>query len=135
MPSEHAPVSGAEFPRARLHELIDEAGVARARRERVQGWLLGIGLAILVLGLPSERLWGDMALVRMTAGSGETSTGVLFPLAKLLSEVDGVSAERACFLLAALAYGLLVPATLRLLRTVGFEHGVALPAAAAGSQS
>jgi len=72
-----------------------------------------------------------MALVRMTSGSGEISTGILFPLAKLLTRVEGVGAEQACFLIAALAYGLLVPATLRLLRTIGFEHGLSLGATAA----
>jgi hypothetical protein len=122
-PTEPDPASAAPFPRERLTELLGDAEAARRRRERLQGWLVGIGLAIGVLGLPSERLWGDMALVRMTAGNGQASTGIVFPLASLLTRGLGLGPEQACFLLSALAYGLLVPAGLRLMRVIGFDHG------------
>lgn len=129
-PTDPDPTASAPFPREHLTDLLSEAEAARLRRERLQGWLIGIGLAVLALGLPSERLWGDMRLVRMTAGSGEISSGILFPLAALLTRIEGIGPEQACFLLAALAYGLIFPATLRLLRGIGFEHGIAMSATA-----
>lgn len=125
---DHDPVHAAPFVPEQLHELLGDAEAARARRQRAQAWLIGIGLAILALGLPSERLWGDMALVRMTAGNGETSTGILFPLAALLTRLAGTGAEQTCFLLSALAYGLLVPALRRLLVVIGFDHSIAMAA-------
>lgn len=127
----HDPIGDSSFERERLHELIDEADLARRRRDRGVAWLLGLGLAAVLLGLPSGRLWGDMELVGRTGGSGEVSVGLLFPLAKLLTSQFGIGAEQAVFLLAAISYGLLVPATLGLLRTVGFDRWVALGSATA----
>ena len=117
--------SADPFPREQLTELLGRAERVRARRRRVQIWLFGAGLATLALGLPTERLWGDMELVRLTAGNGQRSYGLLFPLAVALKSMLGMSAEQACFLLSALCYGLCLPALVSLLRTVGFEHGLA----------
>lgn len=113
------------FPREQLTQLLGKAELARARRRRIQIWIFGAGLATLALGLPTERLWGDMELVRLTAGNGQRSYGLLFPLAVALKNILGVTAEQACFLLSALCYGLCLPALVSLLRTVGFEHSLA----------
>lgn len=119
----------APTPRERMAELIGEAGAARARRERLQGWVIGAGIALVALGLPGERLWGDMELARQTAGNGERSAGIVFPLAVLVRHGLGVDAELACRLLAAVSYGLCVPALVGLLRSIGFDHLLALLAA------
>lgn len=113
------------FPRHELAELVGQAEQARGRRRQIQIWLFGLGLATLALGLPGERLWGNMELVQLTAGNGERSYGLLFPLAVGIKSILGVTAEQACFLLSALCYGLCLPALVSLLRTIGFDHGLA----------
>lgn len=123
------PLASDPFPRERLTALLGEAEAARERRHRAQVWTLGIGLAILALGLPSERLWGEMDLVRMTAGNGERSTGIVFPTAVGLRTLTGTSAEQVCFLIAALCYGLCLPAITSLLRTIGIAPGLSLVSA------
>ena len=120
------PLSAAPFAREELHELFDGATARLDRRRRRQVWLLGLGLAALALGLPSERLWGPMDLVRRVAGNGEGSTGILLPLGMLLDRLSGLGPERVCFLFSALAYGLLVPSLANLLRTIGFEPRLSL---------
>ena len=120
------PVHGAPLPREELARRIGAAERRRARREAWQPWVLGAGLAALALGAPSERLWGAMDLARQTAGSGERTAGIVFPLAAALRHLVGLAPERACYLLAAVAYGLCVPSLARLLRGIGFAHGPTL---------
>lgn len=123
------PVTAEPLSRERLTALLGEAEAARERRGRWQGWLLGAGLAILALGLPQERLWGGMDLARQVAGNGERTAGLVFPLAVALRSLFGLGAEQACFLLAAVTYGLCVPALMGMMRSIGFLHGPSLAAA------
>lgn len=121
------PVTSTPLSRERLTELLGEAEAARVRRSRWQTWAFGVGLTALALGMPLERLWGPMELGQQVAGNGERTAGLVFPAAYALKEAFGLGAEEACFLLAAVCYGLCVPALMGMLRGIGFHHG---PAAA-----
>jgi hypothetical protein len=118
---EHA---GELFPREQTTELVGQAEERRARRERLEPWAIGAGLAALALGLPSERLWGNVWSVPEHA-LGHAGLGALVRWA---AEKLALSAERGWFLVSAFAFGLSVPALTRLLERMGFEHRVALGA-------
>ena len=123
------PIEDQSYPREELAALVGRAQRTARLRSRLQVWTLALGLALLVLGLSSERLWGAMELPSMVAGKGGgLSYGLVFPLAVSLRGF-GVGAEQACFLLSALAYGLCLPALVALLGSIGFRRGVALWAA------
>jgi len=123
------PAGAQPFERERLTELLRGAEVTRRRRRRLQVALIGAALGILALGLPSERLWGDMGLVRLAVRDGDRSYGLLFPLAIAVQKLTGLRAEQAYFLIGAVAYGLLFPTTMRLLRRIGFKRGASLAGA------
>ena len=125
------PIENQSYPREELVELVNRAQRAARLRGHLQVWALGLGLALLALGLSSERLWGSMELPRMVAGSGGgLSYGLVFPLATGLRSF-GLDPEQACFLVSALAYGLCLPALVSLLGMIGFQRGVSLWAALA----
>lgn len=117
------------FPRDAVTEMVGRAEEKRERREALQAWALGLGLAIVALGVPSERLWGDMLFVRQVAELGHPSFGVLAPLARGIAAITPLSPERVCYLISALCFGLCLPALRSTLRSIGFPHGVSLAAA------
>jgi hypothetical protein len=123
------PTKDQSYPREELVALVNRAQRAARLRGHVQVWVLALGLALLALGLSSERLWGSMELPRMVAGEGGgLSYGLVFPIAAVLHSF-GLDPEQACFLLSALAFGLCLPALVSLLAAVGFQRGVSLWAA------
>jgi hypothetical protein len=117
------------FPRDAVTEMVGRAERKRERREALQAWALGLGMAIVALGVPSERLWGNMQFVRQVAELGQSSFGILAPLARAITALTPLSPERVCYLLAALSWGLCLPALRATLRSIGFPHGVSLAAA------
>jgi hypothetical protein len=116
------------FPRETLSSMVSDAAEAEQRRERIQVWALGAGLMVLALGLPLERLWASEAMVAQAAGDGARGYGLVVPLASLLHHALGLSPERAMYLLAAISYGLLLPAVHRLLQAIAFPRGLCLAA-------
>ncbi len=123
------PTENQSYPREELVALVNRAQRTARLRGHLQVWALGLGLALLALGLSSERLWGSMELPRMVAGQGGgLSYGLVFPLATGLRSL-GMDPEQACFLVSALAFGLCLPALVSLLGTIGFQRGVSLWAA------
>ena len=54
------PIEDQSYPREELAALVGQAQRTARLRGRLQVWTLGLGLALLVLGLSSERLWGAM---------------------------------------------------------------------------
>lgn len=125
------PGSLDSFPREEITALVSQAEAKRARKETLQVWALGLGLGCVALGLPTERLWASEDIVAQVAGDGPSAFGLVVPLASLLHHLAGMSAERALFLVAALSYGLLLPALRSLMRTIGFPHGLSLAASSA----
>ncbi len=123
------PTTALPYPREELAAMVQQAQRSSLNRHRLQVWALGVGLGLLALGLPNERLWGNMELPSMVAGLSSSHTyGILFPLGSALQAL-GFGAEQACYLLSALAYGLCLPALTYLLRSIGFQRGVSLWAA------
>lgn len=114
------------FPRETLTSMVGEAALAELRRERLQVWALAAGLMILALGLPLERLWACEPMVAQAAAGGPRSYGLVAPMASLLHYALGLSVERSMYLLAALSYGLLLPALHRLLRGIAFPPALCL---------
>lgn len=117
------------FPREELTSLVGEAAEAEARRGLLQVWALGAGLMVLAMGLPLERLWASEAMVAQAADGGPRGYGLVAPMASLLHFALGLSVERSMYLLAALSYGLLLPALHRLLRAIAFPPELCLGAA------
>ncbi len=111
--------TGELFPREELTEEVGRHLDAEQRRELLAPWVLGLAVTLLALGLPTERLWGPMTLVR-DAAEGGRSLGGLAVLLRLMAETGAVEIEGAARLLAALAAGLTVPATRSLLAAIGF---------------
>lgn len=126
---EHGPEAAADelFPRQAVALLVGDAERRRRARQRVQGWVLGVGLAALALGLPLERFAGSM-LVEWTVGPRPGLLPVLAPLVRGLAALTGAPPERAWYFVAAVLYGLSLPALLGLLRAIGFEHRTSLVA-------
>ncbi|TDJ66098.1 MAG: hypothetical protein E2O39_17045, partial [Planctomycetota bacterium] len=112
---------GELFPRKAIADLVGEAERQRLTRQRVQGWVLGAGLAALALGLPLERFAGT-TLVEWTVGDRPGVFPLLAPLVRGLATLTGAPPERAWYFVAAALYGLSLPALLGLLRGIGFEH-------------
>lgn len=127
----YEPGSLDSFPRDEITALVSQAEAGRARREAFQAWALGAGLALVALGLPTERLWGSGRIVSQVAGEGPSAFGLVVPIASALHHLAGFAPERALYLVAAISYGLLLPALRGLLRTIGFPHGLSLAAATA----
>ena len=114
----HGP-SGELFPREELAEEVGRHLDAEDRRQALAPWVLALAVALLALGLPTERLWGPMRLVT-DAAEGGRSVGVLAALLRLLAESEMLSIESAARLVTALCAGLTVPAMHSLLATIGF---------------
>lgn len=115
--------SGGElFPREELTEEVGRALRQQDLRSTWFPWAVGVGVTLLALGSPTERLWGSMQLVTTSAEGGRGISG-LSALLSLLGPSLGT--ERAALLVAALCGGLIVPATHALLRCVGFVAPVA----------
>ena len=100
-----------EFPRLTTVELVGQAEARRFQRPPLIPWLVGAGLGAILLGLPSERLWGHLDVVPEEA----LAHAALGRLVRGLATLLGTSAERAWFLTSALALALCVPALVSLL--------------------
>ena len=123
------PTENQSYPREELVALVNRAQRIARLRGHFQIWAIGLGLALLALGLSSERQWGSMELPRMVAGEGGgLSYGLVFPIAAGLRSL-GLGPEQACFLVSAMALGLCLPTLISLLVVIGFQRGVALWAA------
>ncbi|MCA8978809.1 MAG: hypothetical protein KDC14_02190, partial [Planctomycetes bacterium] len=97
------------FPRHATRDLVEAREERLRRRLPLAGLLLASGTALCALGLPTERLLGpgpDLIDALATGGWG-SSRGLYLPLAQLVDALPGVGAERAGFLLSALALGAL----------------------------
>ena len=124
--------SGDPFPRQRIAEAVAGAQQNQDRRWTAATWLMAIGLGSIALGWPDPRLVGRMNLVRSAAEGGESLTGMP-SLVRATAWITDSGHEPAAFLLAALAWALLLPALRRLLRTVGFTPSESLLLALAGT--
>ncbi|HIG87018.1 MAG TPA: hypothetical protein EYQ25_08245 [Planctomycetes bacterium] len=115
--------SADPFPREDLTARIANAGRQELRRQTWQAWLLGIGVALIALAIPMERLWGEMNLVQ-TAAEGGRGLGIGVPLLRFGTK--WISHEQAAFAMAAISAGLTVPALRSLLLTIGFSNAIAM---------
>ena len=70
------PTENQSYPREELVAMVNRAQRVARLRGNFQIWALGLGLALLALGLSSERQWGSMELPRMVAGEGGGMPGV-----------------------------------------------------------
>jgi hypothetical protein len=82
------PTENQSYPREELVAMVNRAQRVARLRGNFQIWALGLGLALLALGLSSERQWGSMELPRMVAGEGGgLSYGLIFPIAAGLPDL------------------------------------------------
>lgn len=107
---EHDHSHAEQFPRAETVELVaralhdDEA--SRRKRGRLQDALLGIAVTLIALGLPTGMVIGRMMIVVPSLDDHHFGTDWLRYLPTLwIHESTGLSAERTCFLVSALAFG------------------------------
>lgn len=120
---EHFEGSVDPFPRKDLTQRIGQAARFERVREGWQLWLFGLGVTLVALAFPMERLWGHMDLVRLAAEGGR-GIGVGVPLLRLGAK--WMSHEQAGYTLAAISAGLTLPALRALLVTIGFAHPLAI---------
>jgi hypothetical protein len=108
------------FPRELTHGLVVAAEAAERRRLVLVEWGLGLALAAFALALPIEVLVGRGVQLVAELGAGRWSGPHFIPslLAGLLGRA-GLGAERAGFLLSALALALCVPLAGALGRRLG----------------
>ena len=119
------------FPRLEVSDLVARGMASGRRREMVQDGAIALGLALLALSQPTERLLGDgPALVRWTHEGHWLSLHLLLqPLAQLLARGPSLGAERAWFLIAAISWAAAYPVLARL----GVRAGYSRLAAGAGA--
>lgn len=111
------------FPRHLTTQLIEEEEGHRGRREGVAGWLLGIGLALIAMTFPQERLVGEAF---GEAFEHSPLWALWERLHRWVAQPIGMRAEQLRFVSAALAYGACLPAALGLARKLGCPFGFAL---------
>ena len=105
------------FPRHLTTRLIDQGKSDRGHREVLAGWVIGLGLAVLALAFPLERLLfeeRELPVRLLTSWVGQVVS---------LNDV-GLFALRTA--LAALAYGACLPVMLSIGRRAGFPMGLNL---------
>jgi len=119
---DHDP-AGEEFPRLEVAKLVGQEGSGE-RGAVWPTWLVTLGLFALALGLPTERVLGELTHAGATRG-----LPVLGGLTARLATFAELDIERAGYLLAAITWALSLPAMIGLLRTIGFGTLVALSAA------
>ncbi|MCA9002187.1 MAG: hypothetical protein KDB61_09700, partial [Planctomycetes bacterium] len=90
--------------------------------------LLSIGLALIALGLPTERYFGSMGELWKLIGLDGTPRSLLALPVLATDALLVVGLERSAFLWSALLYGSSVFLLLRLLQTIGFSHRTSLAA-------
>lgn len=118
------------FPRHATAELVAAELAARARRERWQGPLIALGLALVALAFPTQALFGQTVAFVGHTESGELSASALLPSAfgLALTQWTSLPVEPVLFALSALAFGLTALPLLALARERGWERGPALTA-------
>lgn len=118
------------FPRQATAELVAAELAARARRERWQGPLVALGLALVALAFPASGLFGQTVAFVERTENAELSAGALLPsaLALALTRWASLPVEPVLFALSALAFGLAALPLLALARERGWERGPALTA-------
>lgn len=95
------------FPRHATRDLVEAREDCLRSRLPLAGLLLAAGTTLCALGLPTERLLGPgPALIDALAeGAWSSSRALYLPLAQVVDALPRVGAERAGFLLSALALG------------------------------
>jgi hypothetical protein len=112
------------FPRAAVRDLVGGNLLSARRRELAQDWAITLGLALLALALPTERLLGEgPGAVQWTEHGHWFGTHlVLQPIAQGLSRISGVGAERAWYLIAALCWAGSYPVLARMNVALGLSR-------------
>lgn len=112
------------FPRLAVRDLIGASLSEEELRERWQTGALTLGLMLLALALPTEQLLGSGPALVQATDQGEWAPGPLGlqPIARLLSLLPAVGAERAWFLLSACCWAACYPVLTGMLRVLGIRR-------------
>ena len=124
------PGSSEDFPRADLARRVGAAQAQQDVRFRIAIWTLAAGIALLALGLPTQRYFELQDSLWPISGSGPAPRGFLTLPIYLVHKSFGLPLEAAGFLISAILMGLSYPALVRLLTVVGFERTLAMGASA-----
>src|SRR5881394_69742 len=120
--AEHAHAHGEAFPRVETSALVGEELRAQVRRGWIQDLLITLALALIALGLPTERLLGrgqpfveELARFHFRSSPHPLSTS----LVEFCSRIPGLSHERAAFLVSGVCFALGWLVLARAARTLG----------------